>query len=296
MAGVSGQIIPTGGAIMLQLSTVSGAYLLERAVSGSTGLGPWTILSSGAPGPGFEQRVFIDVGDGLPGPLDPESLYVYQLTDSEGSAQTYPFQPAAEFAINPSPIAKILQRLVQAGLNSLIKPSAVPVAQVLYAMPLAGLPRLPLITFNEDLTQQAEIPVGQHVANNDPFTGIWTITGFQRRSFRISVLATEATTRDFYRTAVISILTAMVPTTLAQIGLNVRHSYQSTSGQVSDEPKQALPGFYFADILYDFTGTFNVEITPTLGLIETIDFTGYLASGAAYPEAEIEVQVPVSGD
>lgn len=294
MAGISGQVIPTGGAILLKMATVSGAYLLERAVSGSTGLSAWTTLSSGAPGPGFEQRVFIDVGDQTPGPLDPNSLYVYQLTDSEGAAQTQPLQPSAFFAINPSPIAKILQRLIQAGLNSLVKPSIVPVAQVLYAMPLAGLPRLPLVTFNEDLDQQAEIPIGQDVANNDPFSGIWTMTGFQRRTFRITVLATEAPTRDFYRTAILGILTAMVPTTLQQIGQNITHRYQATSGQVSDEPTQKLPGFYFADIIYDFTGTFNVEITPTLGIIETIDFTGYLASGAVFPEAEIEVQVPVS--
>lgn len=294
MTGVSGQVIPTGGAIMLQLSVASGSYLLERAVSGSAGLGPWTVLASGAPGPGFEQRVFIDVGDQLPGPLDPGSLYVYQLTDSNGTVQTSPFQPSAYFAINPSPIAKILQRLIQAGLNSLITPSVVPVAQVLYSMPLAGLPRLPLVTFNEDLTQQAEIPIGQDVANNDPYSGIWTMTGFQRRSFRISILATEAPTRDFYRTAIIGILTAMVPTTLQQIGQNVTHRYMATNGQVSDEPSQKLPGFYYCDIVYDFTGTFNVEITPTLGIIETIDFTGYLASGATYPEVEIQVQVPVS--
>ncbi|MDE2232592.1 MAG: hypothetical protein KGJ90_00470 [Patescibacteria group bacterium] len=288
MPEIVSTIVPTGGAISLQLTTVSGGSIsLQRAVSGSSGLGPWTTLYSGAVlGPYGTSTPFFDIGDGLPGPLDPNTSYVYKLTDNAGSVQTPPLTPSAELNLLQEPITQIMIRLLQAGINSLAPPADIKLCQVLHDMPLAGIPTMPFVTVNLDLDQQAEIPIGQSVPNPDN-SNLWTITGFSKRVYRISVLSTNSVERDFYRDAVKGIFLAILPSTLQEIGINVRHSYQITSGQVASEKLLQLPGFYFADIMLEMTGTYNIAVTSTLGIINTIEFTGYTSDGT-----DIVVQIP----
>lgn len=300
MPTILGQVIPTGGAVMLTLTTaISGSISLQRAVSGSSGLGPWTTLYSGAPyanvlqpdGLPFETP-YIDTGDQLPSPLIPSSLYVYSLTDANGSVQTPPIQPAVQLNLQPEPLTPILMRLLQAGINSLTPPAfnigGGKIPQVLYDMPLAGFPPMPFITVNLDLLQQEEIPIGQNVSNPNN-QDVWTLTGFAKFIYRISVLSNNSQERDFYRDAVIGIFNVILGSVLAPLGKNIRHRYQAACGQVVKDSTLQIPGFYYADVMLEFEGTWNITVTSTYGLIETIYFTGTTPDGE-----QIKTEVPLS--
>lgn len=293
MPAISGTVIPTGGAVQLTLTTApSGSISLQRAVSGIGGLGPFTTLYSGAPFSPYSQlsTPYIDVGDQLPAPLNPSTLYVYQLTDVNGSVQTPPIQPAVELNIQQEPITQILIRLLQAGINSLApqpfntQPGKVP--QVLYDMPLVGFPAMPFVTVNLELGQQREIPIGQNVPKTDS-EGNWVITGFARWIYRVTILGNSSVERDFYRDAVLGIFQAILTNVFAVIGKDIRHSWQFSNGQVAAQKDQQIPGFYYSEIMLEFEGVFNTLITITYGVISTITFTGTTPDGT-----EIQVQVP----
>lgn len=300
MPTLMGEIVPTGGAIALTLTTaISGAINLSRATSGlpaGSGLSAFTTLYSGAPfatklmpdGDPFETP-YIDTGDLLPAPLNPAQLYVYQLTDVNGSVQTPPLLPAVELNIQQEPLTQMLIRLLQAGINSLT-PSSFNVSggkipQVLYDMPLAGFPPMPFVTVNLEILEQREIPIGQNVQNTDS-VGNWTITGFARFLYRISVFANSSQERDFYRDAVIGIFRGILQSVFVPLGKDVRHSFMSTTGQVVKDKIQEIPGFYYSDVMLEFQGTFNTLITITYGLINTINFTATTPDGTT-----IEAQV-----
>jgi hypothetical protein len=295
MPRISGTVVPTGGAITLSIDTApSGTVTLERAVSGSSGLGAFTILySADVTDP---LRLYLDTGDGLPEPLDPTQLYVYQLTDVDGTVQTPAIQPVAALTLLPSPLTEILIRLLQAGINSMVpNPAGVRRAKVLSSMPLGGLPPMPFVTVNLDLEQQDQIPIGQDVANYNA-KNEWVMTGFAKRIWRVSVLADSVVERDFYKNAVIGIFNAVLPSTFAQIGLDVTHRYQASTGQVSNEPAQNLPGFWFAEIMIELTGTMNLIITGSYGVISTITMAATVCGApSGVPAAEIQVEVPIAG-
>lgn len=263
---VTPQVIPTGGAISLSISgAVSGAATLSRAVSG----GSFTQIYSGGITP-----FYLDVGDGLPAPLDQTKFYQYQYTDGGGTTTTAFIQPVATLNINREPFTAILIRLLQAGVSALTIPNGIKAAQVMHAMPLMGLPPLPFVVVNLDLMQQDAIPIGQSLPLVDSDTQ-QTITGFVSRTYRISVLAENSQTRDFYRDNIAGMLNVIYGPVLQPLGVDVTHRFQITSGQVADDRKAQMPGFYYADIMLDFIGTLDVVMSASslYGLIERIDFT-----------------------
>lgn len=255
----------TGGAVILQ-PAVSGAWTLDRAVSGNTFV---QIASGNYMGTG----VFIDTGDGLPGPLDPTAFYLYQLTDVNGTVTSPAIQPSNAVNLDIEPLTSMLIRLLQGAINGIvadgsIPPGVAPPNKVLLAMPIGGLPALPIITINLDLLQQTEIPIGQSFPFVNQRDGSFVLIGNAKRVYTISVLASDALTRDFYREAIARWWLVIVSTVLTKIGQNVGHRYQVASGQVAKDEK--MPGFYYSDLMVELNGAFNVDITPSYGLIETI--------------------------
>ena len=261
---ISYEVVPVGGAIALSMAC-SGATTLTRTVSGGS---PVTLYS------GNQILYYLDTGDQLPAPLDPTLNYTYTLTDVNGSVSTGYIQPATSLNIDQEPLTQILMRLLQAGVNSLVVPAGLKRAQVLQAMPIAGVPAMPFVTINQDLLQQEEVPIGQSVLQ--PVDNSWTITGFCKRMYRVSILSTSGQERDFYRDAIVGIFESIYQSVLQKIGIDVHHEYQVASGQVARDLDGMSPGFYYSECLLTFVGTLNVTITCNYGIISTIktDSTG----------------------
>jgi hypothetical protein len=155
-----------------------------------------------------------------------------------------------------------------------------------------------MVVVNEDLTQQAAVPIGQSVPIQPPQSAIlfgatasgYTITGFANRIFRISILADNVITRDFFKMAFIGMFEAVYGPVLQPLGLDITHKWQVSTGQVANDKQAMGPGFYYAEAILQFEGTLNVGIYPPTGLIETIQTT--VTSSGNVTDV---ITVPVSG-
>lgn len=292
-------VIPTGGAIALGISgAVSGVATLTRTASG---VGVASGIYAG-PACGF----YLDLGDGLPQPLDPTLFYQYAYTDVTGTAITDWIKPSVSFVVQTEGFLQMFIRLIQATLNSVTLPAGIAKPQVTNAMPLGGTIPLPLIVVSEDLTQQATVPIGQSVPiqPSQAAVGIggsasgYTVTGFANRTFRVSVLVKDATSRDFFRDMILGMFESIYGSVLQPLGVDVTHKWQATVGQVANDKVGMGPGFYYAEVMLEFEGTMNVSIYPSYGVIETIQTT---VSGAAAGEGSQTIQaidvitVPLGG-
>lgn len=282
-------VIPVGGAVSLTLAgAVSGAWLLERATSGFA----YVPIGSGMVPPTF----YLDIGDGLPAPLNRDSFYQYRYTDVGGQTVTDWINPSVRLQTFGEPLTQILIRLIQAGVNAISVPSGISKIQVTQAMPLGGLPPLPMIVVNLDTMEQSMTPIGQSLGslNYDRVSGTpvqQTITGLVNRMYRISVLSSNPLERDFYRDNAIGIFESLWGSVLQPLGIDVSHRWQVNSGQIADDKKAQEPGFYWSEIMMTFEGTLNVLITPTFGVIAVIDTTAL--NDAEGDIVAIEAIVPV---
>jgi hypothetical protein len=276
--------IPTGGAIGLSLTTAtSGSIALSRAVSGSGGLGAFVTLYSGAPlSATGEACFFLDLGDQTPGPLQAGSLYVYQLTDNTGTVQSSPTATPSSINIEEVQYEQIIINLLQGAINTArdggtLAPG-IKWARVMSAMPLTGNFPLPAIFVNPDLIAQEHIPIGQ---DNETIGDLiqpaqvnnWTQTEQDRHMFRITVMALSAEERNYYRDFCAAVLRIAVAYAFSQIGADSSHNLEMVSYQEVDQTNLMIPGFYAADILYEFVGVGNIKITTSYGLISTITTT-----------------------
>ena len=162
-------------------------------------------------------------------------------------------------------------------------------------MPLGGQIPLPLVVVNLDVFQQTAVPIGQSVA---PLSALitgggigsgYTMTGFAKRTFRISTLSRNAVERDFYRDNIVGVLVATYGSILQPLGLDVSHKWIVSSGQVADDGKAKMPGFYFAEIMLEFEGTLNVVVSPFYGLIETLTLTASETSSTDQALVSVDV-------
>ncbi len=269
MTFITANAVPTGGAITLNI-TASGMMTLSRSVSGINGFGPYVPLYTGPAVP-----FYVDAGDLLPGPLSPNNFYAYRVTDTVGTVDSVPLQPILEFNPQIEPLTALLIRMLQGAINVLAVPYGVSKVQVLQAMPIEGLPPLPMIVVNLDVIQQEQIPIGQQVPiyqdlGNGTITA--TIASYAKRIFKISILTDNAVERDFYRDMLPGFLEVFAVSVLAPTGLNNEHRYQLASGQVAKDQIGKAPGFYFADVMLEFSGQLNITVNAQYGLIEHIDF------------------------
>lgn len=283
MSGIACEPAPTGGVVTLRVDSVGAMITLARSIAGSGGT--FTQFYSGSPTP-----VYIDTGDGLPTPLDPTQVYTYRLTDDGGTTYSGAVQPALTLNVEQDPLLPMFLKIFSAGIVNLTPPagvSAIPAGQVVAAMPLTGMPPLPMVTINMDRMGQSDMPIGEDVENVDNDTGVWTVTGFVERDYRISVLATNTKDRDFYRSVIVAIFRSIMKSILEPIGQNVRHKFQVVSGQVAKDIDGNSPGFFYADAHIILDGTFNFTITPNYGDLAHITATAH-ASGS-----ETEVDLPL---
>lgn len=273
---ISWQVAPTGGIVILKLKSEAPAdsWSLVRAVVSGTGLTQQVTLVEFPTSP---IPVYLDIGDGTLEPLDPTLNYQYTFTTAAGTAVTDSIQPAAAITIEPDPITSILLRALESGLRSLTIPAAFrDRPRVFHAMPMNIQPTLPMISLNDTLLQQAEIPIGQNnLANFSSNTQV--IGGQAMRHYTIAVMTTTVKERLFYRDAVLAIFHAILGTILQAIGENATHRFQVHSSQVVGSDTQ--PGFFFAEILLEISGGFSVGVTTSYGVIKQIigsDETGEL--------------------
>lgn len=284
--------VPTGGVIGLKLTTaVSGAVTLTRAISGASGLSSLTTLYSGSPlSETGETCFYLDIGDGTVGPLEGGKLYFYTLTDINGAATAGPMAPPSSVTLEEANYTQIVIAILQGACNTATLPEGVKRARVMNAMPLQGVPPLPMIFVNPEIVAQEEIPIGaddEHVGDlRQPATeNVWTQTEQDHHMFRITCMSLNAAERDFYRTFIIATLRIAIAYAFSQFGADTKRSLEATSYQEVDSPQGMVPGFYAVDVLMSFTAVGNVKVTTSYGLIETIlgTFTQIEFTGSAGP-------------
>jgi hypothetical protein len=266
-------VVPTGGAVRLDMPSYlqppsgTGTVTISRAVSGSSGLSVFTQLYSGLP-----LVTWLDVGDLLPGPLLSGASYVWQVADSLGVTQTSPVVPASMLQTRPDALTQLMLRLLQAGVDGLngSRPAGVNGILVSTAMPQGGLRSLPLLILNLDLIQQEQTQIGQDIDNPDG-SNVWTIWVNATRVWRVSVFGRNPAERDFYRDSVIAMWQVWHSSVFNPIGLNVSHRFQAASGTDVSESEGLSPGFYYADIMLELDGVFDVAVLDSFGLIQTFD-------------------------
>lgn len=269
--------VPTGGAISFGISGApSGQATLTRAVSGVSGS---TVIYSGAVTP-----YFLDIGDQLPSPLNPTLYYQYIYTDNSGTFTTDFINPSSNLSILQEPLANIFIKLLQGAFNSLALPAGINRCEVLYAMPLGGIPNMPFVVINQDLMQQSNVPIGASTLSQAAVTGQgtpipggvtfgWSISSLVERTYRVSVMSRNAVERDYYRDALAGIFEALFQPVLQPLGLDVTHKWQVTTGQVVDVGKGMSPGFYFSEYMLTFEGTANITVSQNYGLVSDISAT-----------------------
>lgn len=283
MAGPEVEVyaIPTGGVVRLSmpgyLVPASGVtcMLVSRAVSGATGLGAFTPIYSGGVVP-----VFLDVGDGLPAPLDPATNYVWQVSDATGTTQTQAVVPASTIETIPDQLTQVLIRSLQGSLNAATIPQGIPLPTVMTQMPQGGWPAPPYITVNLELIQQREVAIGEDVPNPDQNNN-WTMYANAKRVWRVTVFCRLAEERDFFRDYLLIVFRVLKATAFGPIGLDVHHSFQAVSYTDAEEYSAHTPGFYGADLMFEIDGVFPTVVLTGYGIIAQVDFTAALPGGAA---------------
>ncbi len=273
-------IIPTGGVVRLDMPDYmqppSGVtqVTIGRAVSGSTGLSAFTPIYSGAPCP-----VFLDVGDGLPQPLDPLTDYIWQVTDSRGTTQTAATAPASSVTTVPDQLSQVLIRALQGALNSVVLPDGIPLPTVTTKMPQGGWVAPPYIVVNLDLIQQTEVQIGEDLPNPDA-NNDWTLFANAKRVWRVTVFSRLAEERDFFRDYLLVVFRVLKATAFGPIGLNVSHSFQAASYTDTNEWDGHSPGFYGADLMLEINGVFPTAVLTAYGTIKSISTVATAQSAA----------------
>lgn len=265
-------VSPTGGIIVVQPKSAAdfGSWTLTRFVSVSGQAVSGVVLSQGVSGQPPLQ-VFVDIGDGANTPLDSNQLYVYGLTTANGTVETPALSAACTIIIEQDHINSILFRALQSGIAALALPAGFNNRPTItHAMPLAGagVPTLPSIAFNETLLQPQNFRIGEDV-DTDSLVNEFQISTQALRHFTIFVMTSNVREREYYKDAVIAIFSGLLPI-LDKIGNNISHRFQVSSSQLTG--RQNEPGFYFSEILLEFTGLYTVGVTTSYGVIEHFDF------------------------
>jgi hypothetical protein len=293
-------LVPVGGMARLEMpgylnptndvTTVS----ISRAVSGPLGPGPWTTVYSGP-----LVSAYVDAGDSLPGPLDPFTSYVWQVTDATGTTEVGPLTPASTVVTQPDYLTNLMVRSLQACVNNMVFPpgflppnGGIP-AQVTVKMPQQGWQAMPFIVVNLELIQQTEVGIGEDVVNPNQ-DNQWTLWSNAKRVYRVSIFSQDAEERDFYRDSLLILFRVLKATVFAPIGQNVSHSYQAVSGTDAKEWEGHTPGFYYADLMLELDGVFSATVTtnylPILGIDVVLDAHSYGGSESV----QVPMQIPPS--
>ena len=272
----------TGGLVTLKLkSSTTKDWSLTRYISQGTNLvsgvalklpTPVSPLLAGAP----TQIVYIDAGDGPNGAspviaLDPTQSYVYTFTTAAGTISTPALSVACSIEVVPDDLTYLILKIIKSALSSLTIPAGFKnMPTVVHAMPLTGVPRLPIVTINQSYIGQNNIPIGQ--ANQANFqTNISTTTAQADRIYSVAVLCSTNDEREYYRDAIIGIFNSIIGPVLDSIGQDTSHNFSADSGQIVNDKQGMIPGFYYSELMLKVTGTYNVIINSQYGIIKSFD-------------------------
>jgi len=276
-----------GGGVLLDFRPApigaedTGTYTILRApTTDGTTPGPWTTIAQNAD----FNIIWIDVGDGIDqngntitGPL-PYGSYIYQITytiDGVPGTLTLPAVALAKAVkFIPDSMNAILIRVLEGAMKVVTMPEGMQNPSVMNGMPVAGLPPMPMVSVNEEIIQQTVVPIGQQVFDVHD-NNLAVASTFAKRMWRISVQSKNVEERDFIRDYIIGLFPIIAKDLFVPLGRNNTHRFQAVSGSTSKADE--VPGFYYADILYDFDGTFNTTLQSSYGIIEHITTTAFYA-------------------
>jgi len=278
---ISYEVIPTGGIIKLTLKTTEATgWVLTRLWGPNRDI----LYQGAAPvtpdATGLYTWVFLDIGDNTNLPLDPTTAYMYQFATTNFTVATPLITPACALTIEMDPYLPIIMRIIEAGVTSTLRPDSfreIPTVQV--ALPLTGVPRLPIISVTPVLMQQTKVPIGNGV-NTDYQNNYYSIYEQVKRRYSVSVFSKSTEERDFYSTAVVVIFKSALISVLESMGVNSSHSFQiSYTQDVENEP-----GFYLAEVSLEFEGGFGAGITTSYGPVTAFDTTVTVEPNSEYTE------------
>ncbi len=255
------QIIPAGGAVMLQPFSTQSSITITRSISGGTG-SPVTVYS----GEYSDGLIQIDygVGQGVIAPLSSSESFIYTITDSIGSYSTPSINPVLNIIVGQDKLTELMVNMMMNGFKTLAIPAGMNRPTVSHSMPINGFPTLPFIGVFQDYIDSGDIPIGQNTENAN-VENIWTFPTICERHFLVQALCTSADEREFFRSAIIAIFLSLLNTPLSSLGQNIRHSFDSSSSQRDGEGN--MPGFYLADVGLSFSGIFNVTLQTDYGVV-----------------------------
>jgi hypothetical protein len=286
--------LPVGGSALLQFYGAPKNYVVPDGVTQLTltrtgSDGSDTQIYQGAP-----VAVWVDVGDGpstSSSPLDPTVEYTWTATDETGSTVVGPTTLSGAIVTVPDALTNILIRLLQAACDNApgATNASVEPAQVTTKTPAGGWLATPFIVVNPALIQQQYTAVGQDIIDPNA-ANLWTMPGWSRRVWQVSVLSQNADERDFYRDTLLLAFRALKATFFNYIGSNISHNFQAASGTSVDEYQGTAPVFYWAELMLTVEGEFVVTIATNYGLIEQIDLTA--TSDGVSTEAQVPTTEP----
>jgi hypothetical protein len=265
-------VVPCGGIVNIDLvSTDTGTWLLTRAPTANllnTYIlyeGPPLVLPIASP-------YYLDIGDGNNGPLNQQTNYTYTFTTWSGSV-SQAITPASTIEIEYDDYLQLLVNMLSAGVQSLTPPAWLRTTgkpAVFISMPLVAQPPIPCITINEDLMQQEEVPIG-HGINTDQILNFYQIQEIVNRRYRVTVITSSVQEREYWKLAVISLFKSILVPVLHKMGQDISSTFQAASSQIN--PPEAQPGFYFCDIMLEFSGILPVRITTSFPPVESFAFS-----------------------
>lgn len=266
-------LIPTGGIFRVNITSAdaTGNWSLVRSVVGNP-QASYTLYSGANPAgidpkTGLYSWIYLDMGDGSVEPLDQTKSYTYTFTSASGSVTSDPQSAACQMTLEMDPYLVVVFKAFKAGFTSLRRPATFqnnPTIQI--AMPLTGVPTLPVIAIAPVHMEQAQVPIGHGVNTSGGTSNFYTIQEQVTRRYVVSVHAMTPDERDYYTTAVVLIFKSMLTEILGQLGMNVSHRFQTASSQVVD----IEPGFYYSESMLEFQGQFVAGITTNYGVIENV--------------------------
>lgn len=279
MPYASGYIIPSGGVVVLSVSGIAQGGLLTY--SRSFGSGAYSLIASGYPTSSMD--TFVDYGEGLQGPL-PSNMgaYNYMIQDVSGTAYVTGLTPYTSLSVTPDYATVLVERCLEAGIDGITLPPGFQRPTVTHEMPKAGFQKLPFVLVNQVTMQQTRTQIGQDFPSTQLFgtKQSQTLAVIARRSWRVEIFTRTVTERDFYRDAVLAIFTSMLGSVFQALQLDTSHSFMVHQDQRAD--KDMDPGFYFADILFNVEGSYNVNLTPEYSGVMEIPVSVGGASGTFF--------------
>ncbi|MDE3023131.1 MAG: hypothetical protein KGI54_14995 [Pseudomonadota bacterium] len=269
------QTLPSGGIIVLKLySSVATNWSLTRYIDQGGTLVSGTAIDIGTPvAPALAgaqtEVICVDANDTTAVPLNTSLQYVYEFTTSVGTIQTPPLVAGCSLEIVRDNITYLILKVLASSMKSLAIPKNYEKPTVIHAMPLTGMPTLPVISVNQSYTGQLQTPIGQ-ATNPNIYSNTGTTTTQAQRIYSVSILTTTADEREFYRDAIIAVFNSILGPLLQSIGQDTSHDFSADSGQMVGNDA-FNPGFFYADIMLKVSGTYNVIINSQYGLIEEFD-------------------------